>query len=234
MSLLGTINPNPYRSQSVVSHNVPPPSHEDNSIQVLLGDGNFEQYEIETLQAEEARRESTVSHLVRQLTRPSTRFSEKDVVDSPFTIDDPESTVNPQSPNFKVKDWLKMLLAVRNRDPEKYPERKAGVAFKNLSVHGFGSPTDYQKNVLNVFLELGTIFRRLAGYKMPKIQIIRDFEGLVQSGEMLVVLGRPGSGCSTLLKTIAGEMNGIQMSDASVMNYQGMHPLVVHIFFTKK
>ncbi|PLB43646.1 ABC transporter CDR4 [Aspergillus steynii IBT 23096] len=222
MSLLGTINPNLHRSQSVVSHNVPSPSHDDNSIQGLPGDASQEKCEIETIHAKEVRRESTVSHLARQLTRHSTQFSEKDIVDNPFTIDDPESTVNPHSPNFRARDWLRMLLAVTNRDPEKYPERTAGVAFKNLSVHGFGSPTDYQKNVLNILFELGTVFRRLAGFKMPKIQIIRDFEGLVRSGEMLVVLGRPGSGCSTLLKMIAGEMNGIQMSDASVLNYQGI------------
>jgi energy-coupling factor transporter ATP-binding protein EcfA2 len=35
------------------------------------------------------------------------------------------------------------------------------------------------------------------------LEILRDFDGLVKSGEMLVVLGRPGSGCSTFLKTIA-------------------------------
>lgn len=226
MSLLGTINPNARRSQSVVSHNIPPTSHDDNSIQTLPGDEGQEKCEIETLQARVVRRESTVSQLAMQLKRHSTRFSEKDIVDNPFTINDPESTVNPHSPNFRVKNWLKMLLAVRNHDPERFPDRTAGVSFRNLSVHGFGSPTDYQKNVLNVLLEIGTIFRRLAGFKMPKIQIIRDFEGLVKSGEMLVVLGRPGSGCSTLLKTIAGEMNGIQMSDASVLNYQGMCLLV--------
>lgn len=38
---------------------------------------------------------------------------------------------------------------------------------------------------------------------------------------MLVVLGPPGSGCSTLLKTIAGEMNGIHADRESYMNYQG-------------
>lgn len=29
------------------------------------------------------------------------------------------------------------------------------------------------------------------------------------------------SGCSTLLKTIAGEMNGIYLDDSSYLNYQG-------------
>lgn len=39
--------------------------------------------------------------------------------------------------------------------------------------------------------------------------------------EMLLVLGRPGSGCSTLLKTIAGETHGLNISKNSHINYQG-------------
>lgn len=31
------------------------------------------------------------------------------------------------------------------------------------------------------------------------------------------------SGCSTLLKTLAGEMNGIYKSHESMLNYQGKH-----------
>lgn len=209
MSLLGTFNPNPSVSQSVVSHTTPSlvPDHEKSE------DGEV------TLQDGGEKMEARVGDLARQLTRQS---SVKSHLENPFTAGDPDSTVNPNSDNFKVRDWMKMLLAIRSRDPERYPDRTAGVAFKNLSVHGFGSPTDYQKDVLNSVLELGTIARRLVGLKMPKIQILDQFDGLVKSGEMLVVLGKPGSGCSTLLKTIAGEMNGIEMSEDSVLNYQGM------------
>jgi ABC-type hemin transport system ATPase subunit len=38
---------------------------------------------------------------------------------------------------------------------------------------------------------------------------------------MLVVLGRPGSGCTTFLKTIAGEMHGLNITEDSHINYQG-------------
>jgi ABC-type glutathione transport system ATPase component len=185
-----------------------------------------------TLQEDgEERMEARVGNLARQLTRQSTRFSAKGgTLENPFHVKDLESTLNPDSPNFKPRDWLKMLLAIRSRDPEQYPDRTAGVAFRNLNVHGFGSPTDYQKDVLNSLLEVGTIFRKLAGIKMQKIQILREFDGLVKSGEMLVVLGRPGSGCSTFLKTIAGEMNGIEMSDDSVLNYQGRQTENIHTF----
>ncbi|GJP96864.1 ABC transporter Cdr4 [Aspergillus niger] len=229
-SFVATTNPNSSRAQAVVSHNLPQLQGSpdlDNAIHGPPGSAYTEKSEQrseddETLQGREEKIEARVGDLARQLTRQSTRFSTKGTLDNPFQVDDPESTLNPHSPNFKPKDWMKMLLAIRSRDPERYPDRAAGVAFRNLSVHGFGSPTDYQKDVLNSLLELGTLARRLVGMKMQKIQILREFDGLVKSGEMVVVLGRPGSGCTTFLKTIAGEMNGIEMSEDSVLNYQGI------------
>lgn len=35
--------------------------------------------------------------------------------------------------------------------------------------------------------------------------IIKDFSGIVKDGEMLLVLGRPGSGCSTFLRSLAND-----------------------------
>nr|BAD42437.1 ATP binding cassette transporter [Penicillium digitatum] len=219
MSLLGTINPNPARSQSVVSHNTPqlPGDHELDAINDPEKDDDED-----TVQEDDENKEALVGQLARRLTRQSTRFSVNGALDNPFTNGDSESSINPSSPNFKVRDWMKMLLAIRSRDPDRYPDRTAGISFKNLNVHGFGSPTDYQKDVLNTLLEIGTMFRQLTGMKLQKIQILRNFDGLVKSGETLVVLGKPGSGCSTLLKTIAGEMNGIETSEDSVLNYQGI------------
>ncbi|KAK9350882.1 P-loop containing nucleoside triphosphate hydrolase protein [Lipomyces doorenjongii] len=141
---------------------------------------------------------------------------------NPFTDHAQDSSLDPSSENFNARKWMKTLLAFQSRDPERYPKRTAGISFKNLSVHGFGSPTDYQKDVGNAPLEIGALFRWATGMGKQKIDILRGFDGLIKSGEMLVVLGRPGSGCSTLLKTIAGEMNGIYMEDSSHVNYQGI------------
>ncbi|KAJ5961268.1 CDR ABC transporter [Penicillium vulpinum] len=172
---------------------------------------------------EEEEREVEVARLARQLTRQSTRFSvSTHNAENPFIETREDSTLNPNSENFKAKNWMKNLLAIQSRDPERYPKRQAGLSFRNLSVHGFGSPTDYQKDVANALLEIGTLFRAMTGTGKQKIQILHEFDGLVKSGEMLVVLGRPGSGCSTFLKTIAGEMNGIYRDEKSHMNYQGI------------
>lgn len=53
-------------------------------------------------------------------------------------------------------------------------------------------------------------------------KILRNFEGYMKAGEMLIVLGRPGSGCSTFLKSICGEMAGLALKDGSVIDYDGI------------
>ncbi|KGO76641.1 CDR ABC transporter [Penicillium italicum] len=221
MSLLGTLNPNITGAQNVQeTHvaNVEARRH-DPTYSVSTDDIAHEKSEI----GDEEYTEAEVTRLAQQLTRHSTRFSvSTQNAENTFIEIHEDSTLNPSSENFKAKNWMKNLLAIQSRDPERYPKRQAGLSFKNLSVHGFGSPTDYQKDVANSVLQIGALFRSMTGTGKQKIQILRGFDGLVKSGEMLVVLGRPGSGCSTFLKTIAGEMNGIFKDAESYMNYQGI------------
>jgi hypothetical protein len=54
----------------------------------------------------------------------------------------------------------------------------------------FGSATDYQKSVGNVWLEAVGLARNLLRASKPrKIEILQGLDGLVRDGEMLVVLG---------------------------------------------
>ena len=160
--------------------------------------------------------------LARQLTNKSIAYSNQSNLPNPFLEGQRDSAIDPASEKFSPKEWLKLILSIQSRDPERYPARTAGVSFNDLSVHGFGTPTDYQKDVGNVVLELGSVARWIMGTGKQKIQILRGFDGLVRSGDMLMVLGRPGSGCSTLLESIAGETNGIYISNESRLNYQGL------------
>ncbi|KAL8951290.1 MAG: hypothetical protein Q9222_002728 [Ikaeria aurantiellina] len=137
--------------------------------------------------------------------------------------------LDPKSSKFSSKSWLETLMSITSSDPERYPKRVAGVAYKNLSAHGYGEPTDYQKTFGNYPFKLLSLAKRLLGKrKQTRIQILRDFDGLVKSGEMLVVLGRPGSGCSTLLKTISGETDGFYVAENSYLNYQGIPKEIMH------
>ena len=93
--------------------------------------------------------------------------------------------------------------------------KKVGVVFKNLTVKGMGSTTTSTKTLPDAIL--GTfgpdlyrlITRFIPALRFRKHQQLRtltnDFTGVVRDGEMMLVLGRPGSGCTTFLKAIANK-----------------------------
>ncbi|KAF2642558.1 putative multidrug resistance ABC transporter [Massarina eburnea CBS 473.64] len=159
---------------------------------------------------------------VHQLARRFTQRSEYSTThQNPFSATE-GSQLDPHGDNFNARAWAKAMLQTHNEDPHAHPTRTAGVSFRNLNVHGFGSDTDYQKSVGNVWLEGPGLARKLMGDKGRKIEILKDLDGLVEAGEMLVVLGPPGSGCSTFLKTLAGETEGFYVDQNSNLNYQGI------------
>lgn len=167
---------------------------------------------------EENRRNSQVLALARKYTSQShAAVPEGKTV---FQVDDENSPLNPNGPNFNSRAWARAIVDQVNGEGHQF--RTTGVAFQNMNVFGFGSATDYQKDVLNVGLEVVGQIRNLLGMgRQRRIDILRDFDGVVRKGEMLVVLGPPGSGCTTFLKTIAGEHDGIFIDDQSYFNYQG-------------
>ncbi|KAF1353963.1 ABC-2 type transporter-domain-containing protein [Delphinella strobiligena] len=167
-----------------------------------------------------------IHSLAKRLSRTQTEQSGwTHVPENPFGELDENSTINPNGPNFKPRHWVKSMLKLNQNEPDKNPQRTAGIAFKNLHVYGYGQATDYQKSVGNIFLEgVGLIKSLLGKVKPTKIDILHECEGLVNAGEMLVVLGPPGAGCSTFLKTLTGETHGFHIGEGSSMNYQGISP----------
>ncbi|KAL2755434.1 hypothetical protein ACRALDRAFT_1082331 [Sodiomyces alcalophilus JCM 7366] len=133
------------------------------------------------------------------------------------------SSLDPNSSQFNARKWARAFLRDRIAASEGNKPRTTGVAFQNLDVYGYGTPTDFQKTVGNVAVEglnlLGKVFGK--GRKQ-RVDILRNVEGVVHSGEMLCVLGPPGSGCSTLLRTLAGDTHGFYVSPGATMNYQGI------------
>lgn len=140
----------------------------------------------------------------------------------PLTRDGP---LDPSSREFNARRWLKAFYDLRVEVSDGNRPRTSGVAFKNLDVYGFGTPTDFQKSVGNVYLEGLNMVRGIFGRSnKQRIDILRSMEGVVRSGEMLAVLGPPGSGCSTFLRTIAGDTHGFHIGEGSTINYRGIHP----------
>ncbi|KAF5350668.1 hypothetical protein D9756_008520 [Leucocoprinus leucothites] len=92
---------------------------------------------------------------------------------------------------------------LRKRGEAGIKTRQLGVLFENLGVVGLGASASHQQTLGSLFNPMN-IVRGVQSIRHPPLRnILTDFEGVVRPGEMLLVLGRPGSGCSTLLKTLA-------------------------------
>ncbi len=146
---------------------------------------------------------------------PTDELERKDTV-AEMEINDPR--LNPQNPAFDFFIWARMFFRLLEEDGIKL--RRAGFTFKNLNISGSGAALQLQQNVGSAFM-VPLRFREHLGHP-PEKHILRDFNGAVRSGEMLIVLGRPGSGCSTFLKSITGELHGLNKSKDSTIHYNGI------------
>ncbi|PYH96381.1 hypothetical protein BO71DRAFT_471956 [Aspergillus ellipticus CBS 707.79] len=128
----------------------------------------------------------------------------------------------PNSPEFNHHLWAKFVFRALNQSG--ITPQTQGVVFSNLCVSGSGSALRIQQTLLT---QLTTPFQRAVGALSgrnapPPRQILHGFDGLLQSGELLLVLGRPGSGCTTLLKTLCGHLSGLALEPQSSIHYQGI------------
>ncbi|GAM90627.1 hypothetical protein ANO11243_086720 [Dothideomycetidae sp. 11243] len=167
---------------------------------------------------------------VQKLARYYTQNSYSNVEGNPFQAES-GSVIDPQSDNFRARAWVRAMLKMAEEQSSNHLPRQAGFSFRNLSAHGFGSSTDYQHSVGTTPLQMYGAVRKLLGGQEHRIDILRNLEGLVHAGEMLVVLGPPGAGCSTFLKTITGETHGYNVDKESVINYQGISYKQMHKYF---
>ncbi|EME46118.1 ABC transporter-like protein [Dothistroma septosporum NZE10] len=93
-----------------------------------------------------------------------------------------------------------------------HSHKKVGVIYKNLTVKGVGSTTSFVRTLPDAILgTFGPDLYHIIARFVPALArrtgetrtLINDFTGCVRDGEMMLVLGRPGAGCSTFLKTIS-------------------------------
>jgi ABC-type multidrug transport system ATPase subunit len=159
-----------------------------------------------------------INELAQRITSPSLARGSSAILPEPS-----DSRLDPKSPDFDSKTWTKVFYDTQMQALGGTPPNTAGLAFRNLNVFGKSEVSNYQKTVGGLLYGAMDLAARLLGQKQPqRVDILQDLEGVLNSGEMLCVLGPPGSGCSTLLKTVAGETFGFQVDKNCMLNYQGL------------
>lgn len=134
-------------------------------------------------------------------------------------IDPDDPALNPQAPAFDLEKWLRWVIKGANDDGITNPH--ASIVFKNLNVSGSGSSVQLQETVMSTFSILTQMSEKLRKRRSPSKLILKNFNGLLASGQLLLVLGRPGAGCSTFLKTLCGQVHGLNVDEKSVLHYNG-------------
>ncbi|CCD25112.1 ATP-binding cassette multidrug transporter PDR12 NDAI_0E02950 [Naumovozyma dairenensis CBS 421] len=124
-------------------------------------------------------------------------------------------------------DLRSLLNYLRSRQLEQGIEPgDSGVAFRNLTSIGVDASAAYGPSVEEMLRDIGNLPAHLLNVfkkkgDVPLRKIIQNCTGVVESGEMLFVVGRPGAGCSTLLKTISGE-TGDMVEVQGDFSYDGL------------
>lgn len=159
--------------------------------------------------------------------RESNTITRMDTVDE-VALEDPR--LEPGNTKFDAYLWSRKRLRLLQQEGLKPP--RASITFKNLRVSGSGDALQLQNTVGSVLtapLRPGN-FLSFTKQKQHKT-ILRNFDGVIKSGELLMVLGRPGSGCSTFLKTLTGELHGLELDKNSTIHYSGVEMRKMHAEF---
>ncbi|KAI0477784.1 ABC-2 type transporter [Xylariaceae sp. FL0804] len=91
--------------------------------------------------------------------------------------------------------------------------KHVGVYWDRLTVKGMGGMTNYVQTFPDAFVNFVNYWTPLMnmlgkGNKGVEATLLDNFKGVINPGEMVLVLGRPGSGCTTFLKSIANQRWG--------------------------
>lgn len=128
-----------------------------------------------------------------------------------------DPSVDPSSDQFDLSKFLKLLR--RQMDDEDIELKQLSVVYRNMNIFGSGRALQLQKTVGDLLLAPFRIREHLG--RSERKQILHSFDGIIKTGELCVVLGRPGSGCSTLLKALTGDLHGLEIDDSEI-HYNGI------------
>ncbi|CAK3828461.1 ABC transporter [Lecanosticta acicola] len=168
--------------------------------------------------------EKEFQELQRELTRMSRQQSRKSDAHKDGARDVekaiPLSTTE-EVETFDLEDTLRGARALEEESGIK--SKKIGVIWENLTVKGMGGAKIFVKTFPDAFVDFFgfpikfTLGLLGIGGKGREVEILQDFKGVVKPGEMVLVLGRPGSGCTTFLKVISNQRFGYTSVDGEVL-----------------
>ncbi|KAJ5964002.1 uncharacterized protein N7479_003878 [Penicillium vulpinum] len=141
-----------------------------------------------------------------------------------------DETPRMETPSPKGNDWSMMtkLQEDHNRDMAAgFRRQELGITWKDLSVQVISSEAAVNETVLSQF-DIPTKIKE-SRRKLPLRTILNKSHGCVKPGEMLLVLGRPGSGCTTLLKMLSNRRGGYKSVEGDV-RFGSMTPEEAKLF----
>ncbi|WWD20557.1 hypothetical protein CI109_105033 [Kwoniella shandongensis] len=176
------------------------------------------------------RKYSTLSQKSTDLHRPTTRhsvrsFARPERVISHFSQAD-EEKAKAEEEEFNLMEVLRH--GRERRDQAGIHNKAVGVVWEDLEVIGAGGMKinirNFSSAIAEQFIMPVISVLGLFGYNpfapKPKTILFKN-SGLLKPGEMCLVLGRPGSGCSTFLKTITNQRDGYLEVNGNV-EYAGL------------
>lgn len=137
--------------------------------------------------------------------------------DSAATVLGDERQQGQMSGPINRDQWAMASQVKRQQELEMesgFKRRELGVTWKNLTVEVVSADASVNENVLSQF-NIPKLIRESRN-KPPMRKILQDSHGCVKPGEMLLVLGRPGSGCTTLLKMLSNRQRGYASVEGDV------------------
>ncbi|KAG2224961.1 hypothetical protein INT45_000082 [Circinella minor] len=123
---------------------------------------------------------------------------------------------------FNLDDFLHGM----SNDAERagHIPKHLGVVWKNLTVKGLGAGSHVIPTVINGIIDVLQVWKFFGiGTSTTKKTILKELSGFCKDGEMLLVLGRPGAGCTSLLKVLAN-VRGSYTDVNGDVSYGGIDP----------
>lgn len=107
--------------------------------------------------------------------------------------------------------------------------KRIGLVWDDLTVWGDSVSNRHIETVVTPFYKAAKLaasgfgIKKLLNRENTNRRLLNKMSGVVEDGEMLLVLGRPGSGCSTLLRVL-GNRRGTYKKIEGKVSYGGLSP----------